>query len=411
MSVKNHTLHIEKQSTIASTVIELPASKSIANRALILDALAGKKSQLTNISEARDTETMQRLLGSDIPTWDVLDAGTTMRFLTAYAAVTSTRTLTGTKRMQERPIKILADSLRELGAGIEYLSKDGYPPIKVNPITKQLTDKLAIRGDISSQYISALMMIAPALPNGLEIELTGHIGSKPYISMTLAVMKAFGIEAKWQDHIIKIPNQEYKATTYQIEPDWSAASYWYSFVALSSDAHVILKDLKDNSIQGDRKIADYMKRLGVKTEFTSEGAHLSKCDHEYEVAFDFTDCPDMAQTVAVICAAKGIVCEMTGLESLRIKETDRILALQNELAKFSAELREKDSTWTLIPAIHKIKTDLLEFDTYHDHRMAMAFAPLSTLTPVRIKDPEVVNKSYPRFWEDMAKAGFEISEL
>ncbi|UII34843.1 3-phosphoshikimate 1-carboxyvinyltransferase [Fulvivirga ulvae] len=411
MSFRNHTLQIEKKSTIASTVIELPASKSIANRALILDALAGRKSHLTNISEARDTETMQRLLGSDTPIWDVLDAGTTMRFLTAYTAVTESKTLTGTKRMQERPIKILGDSLRELGADIEYLAKDGYPPLKINPIKSQLTNKIVIRGDISSQYISALMMIASALPNGLEIELTGHIGSKPYITMTLAVMKAFGIEANWHDHIIQIPHQKYKATDYQIEPDWSAASYWYSFVALSSDAYITLKDLKDNSIQGDRKIADYMIQLGVNTTFTHEGAELTKCEHQQDVAFDFTDCPDMAQTVAVVCAAKGIACEMTGLESLRIKETDRILALQNELAKFGAELREEAGTWTVVPSTHEIKSALLEFDTYHDHRMAMAFAPLSTLTSIRIKDPEVVKKSYPGYWRDMTKAGFKISEL
>lgn len=411
MSIKSHTLHIEKKSTIASTIIELPASKSIANRALILDALAGGKSHISNLSEARDTETMKRLLGSDIPEWDVLDAGTTMRFLIAYAAVTNTKILTGTKRMQERPIKILADSLKELGAGIEYLSKDGYPPVKITPINKQLVDKIAIRGDVSSQYISAIMMIAASLPNGLEIELTGHIGSKPYISMTLAVMNAFGIEAEWHKHTIKIPHQEYRATEYRVEPDWSAASYWYSFVALSNDAQVILKDLKDNSIQGDRQIADYMVQLGVKTRFTPEGAHLSKCEHQSEVTFDFTDCPDMAQTVAVICAAKGIVCEMAGLESLRIKETDRIQALQNELAKFGAELREKDSTWTIVPALNEVNSEILEFDTYHDHRMAMAFAPLSTMVPVNIKDPEVVNKSYPRFWEDMKKAGFKISEL
>lgn len=409
--MKNDTLHIEKKSAIASTIIELPASKSIANRALILDALAGKKSHLTNISEARDTVTMQRLLGSALPEWDVLDAGTTMRFLTAYAAVKESKTLTGTKRMQERPIKILADSLRELGADIQYLDKEGYPPIKVNPIIKQLTNKIAIRGDISSQYISALLMIAPALPEGLEIELTGHIGSKPYISMTLAVMKAFGVQAEWNDHIINIPHQNYKASTYKIEPDWSAASYWYSFVALSETADIILKDLQDHSIQGDRKIADYMTLLGVKTDFTDKGAHLSKGEHQNAVEFDFTDCPDMAQTVAVICAAKGIVCKMSGLESLRIKETDRILALQNELAKFGAQLKEDKGIWTLIPSIHKVSANDLEFDTYHDHRMAMAFAPLSTLTKLRIKDPEVVNKSYPGFWKDMSKAGFEISKL
>lgn len=410
--MKENTLYIKKLSRINPTAITLPASKSIANRALIIDALAGKKSPLKNVSEARDTETMQRLLNSDGPIWDVLDAGTTMRFLTAYAAVRAEEiTLTGTKRMQERPIRILADSLKELGANIEYLNNEGYPPIKVKHIKNQLTNKIKVRGDISSQYISALLMIAPELPNGLTIELTGHIGSKPYIKMTLAVMKAFGVDADWKENIITIPKQSYQPTEYTVEPDWSAASYWYSFTALSEDAEIILKDLKDDSIQGDRQIADYMSRLGVSTVFTDQGAILSKKAHETSVSFDFTDCPDMAQTIAVICAAKGITCKMTGLESLRIKETDRIAALQTELSKFEAQLDEKDDHWLLVPARDTAELKSPEFDTYHDHRMAMAFAPLSTIADIRIKDPEVVNKSYPGFWKDMSKVGFSISEL
>lgn len=408
--MKEKTLHIKKQNHINSTVIELPASKSIANRALILDALGGKKSQLHNISEARDTVTMQRLLNSEGPIWDVLDAGTTMRFLTAYAAVRAEEiTLTGTKRMQERPIKILADSLKEIGAQIEYVNEEGYPPIKVRRIKRQLTKKIAVRGDISSQYISALLMIAPEMPEGLTIELTGHIGSRPYIKMTLAVMKAFGVEAEWEDRVIHIPHQTYKAAEYTVEPDWSAASYWYGFTALSENAEIILKDLKDNSIQGDRKIADYMSQLGVHTEFTDTGARLTKKEHAKETSFDFTDCPDMAQTVAVICAAKGIHCKMTGLESLRIKETDRIAALQAELSKFGGFLEEKNDHWLLIPA-GTSRLNSPEFETYHDHRMAMAFAPLSTISDITIKDPEVVNKSYPGFWKDMDKAGFKISQ-
>ncbi|ELR72700.1 5-Enolpyruvylshikimate-3-phosphate synthase [Fulvivirga imtechensis AK7] len=410
--MKENTLYIKKHSRINSTVIMLPASKSIANRALIIDALAGKKSPLKNVSEARDTVTMQRLLNSDGPIWDVLDAGTTMRFLTAYAAVRAEEiTLTGTKRMQERPIKILADSLQELGADIKYLNNEGYPPIKIKRIKDQLTSRIKIRGDISSQYISALLMIAPELPEGLTIELTGHIGSRPYIKMTLAVMKAFGVNADWKENIINIPKQSYHPAQYTVEPDWSAASYWYSFAALSEDAEIILKDLKDDSIQGDRRIADYMSQLGVSTEFTPQGAHLSKKAHEANASFDFTDCPDMAQTVAVICAAKGITCKMTGLESLRIKETDRIAALQTELSKFGARLEENEDQWLLVPAHSIAELRSPEFDTYHDHRMAMAFAPLSTLGDIKIKDPEVVNKSYPGFWKDMNKAGFKISEL
>ena len=273
-----------------------------------------------------------------------------------------------------------------------------------------MTKNISVRGDISSQYISALLMIAPVLPYGLEIELTGHIGSKPYINTTLAVMRSYGVNAEWNDHIIYIPQQRYIAKEYTVEPDWSAASYWYSFVALSESGEVLLEDLPDNSIQGDRKIADYMKLLGVHTTFTPEGALLTKCDHAPEVTFDFTDCPDMAQTVAVLCAAKGIKCTMSGLESLRIKETDRIYALQTELAKIGAELKEVNNEWLLTPVAGHWKEDI-EFNTYHDHRMAMAFAPLSALSTVIIHDPVVVDKSYPRYWEDMEKAGFTISEL
>ena len=408
--MNSSSIKIIRNSTIQPVKISLPASKSIANRALIIAALSGQNSLINNLSEARDTRTMQRLLGSDIPIWDVLDAGTTMRFLTALSAVTQPRTLTGTTRMKERPIKILADALTTLGARIEYLEQEGYPPIAVGPIEDQLTKNISVRGDISSQYISALLMIAPVLPYGLEIELTGHIGSKPYINTTLAVMRSYGVNAEWNDHIIYISQQRYIAKEYTVEPDWSAASYWYSFVALSESGEVLLEDLPDNSIQGDRKIADYMKLLGVHTTFTPEGALLTKCDHAPEVTFDFTDCPDMAQTVAVLCAAKGIKCTMSGLESLRIKETDRIYALQTELAKIGAELKEVNNEWLLTPVVGHWKEDI-EFDTYHDHRMAMAFAPLSALSTVIIHDPVVVDKSYPRYWEDMEKAGFTISEL
>ncbi|UII29248.1 3-phosphoshikimate 1-carboxyvinyltransferase [Fulvivirga maritima] len=405
-------LLIKKHNKLQPTTISLPASKSIANRALIIDALCETQSDIQNISEARDTQTMLRLLASEDDTWDVLDAGTTMRFLTAFAAATKDeKILTGTARMQERPIKVLVEALTKLGASITYLNNDGYPPIKVNKIKDQITDELEVPGNISSQYISALLMIAPTLPKGLKVNLIGEIGSKPYIDMTLAVMKSFGVSASWNGNSLIIAPQKYQPTEYTVEPDWSAASYWYSFVALSDEAEVMLTDLKDDSIQGDRKMADFMADLGVSTTFTKDGAILSKCAHKKEASIDFTHCPDLAQTVAVICAIKGIECHMTGLESLRIKETDRISALQNELAKFGGQLIETSSKWTLIPASELPEVNQPEFDTYHDHRMAMAFAPLSTQFDIVINDPSVVNKSYPSYWEDVKKAGFEISEL
>ncbi|MEL7004575.1 MAG: 3-phosphoshikimate 1-carboxyvinyltransferase, partial [Bacteroidota bacterium] len=351
------------------------------------------------------------LLASSDHVLDVLDAGTTMRFLTAYIAATNQhKELTGTERMRQRPIGILVDALQELGADISYKVKEGFPPIIINGFGKQLKSALAIRGDVSSQYISALLMIAPTLPDGLTLELKGKIGSRPYIAMTLSVMKSFGVDATWNDNIITIPNQTFYQTDYTVEPDWSAASYWYSVVALSEEASVTLTGLIDKSIQGDRKIADIMKPLGVSTKFTKAGAVLSKQEHASETQINFIDCPDLAQTVSVICAVKGIKCKMTGLESLRIKETDRIKALQQELSKINADIVESDGEWTVSPSSNMPDSQIV-FDTYEDHRMAMAFAPLATRFPIIINDPSVVNKSYPRYWEDYTKAGFILSEI
>lgn len=410
--MKSKKIRISHKSIIPHTVIDLPASKSIANRSLIIDALAGGSSDIANLSEARDTQTMIRLLNSDSNTLDVLDAGTTMRFLTAFLSVTNhQKLLTGTPRMCERPIKILVEALKELGANIEYKDKEGYPPLVINGFEKQLKKQLTIRGDISSQYISALLMVAPVLNEGLELELTGQIGSRPYIEMTLSVMKSFGVSSSWHGNVIKIAPQKYQKVAYEVEPDWSAASYWYSLVALSDSGAITLKNLKDKSIQGDRKMADVMQSLGVKTEFHDNGATLTKTNHQKETSIDFIDCPDLAQTVTVICALKGIKCHMTGLESLRIKETDRIAALQKELSKVNASIVEENNSWTLLPPQSLQLGDALEFDTYDDHRMAMALAPLATQTDILINDPQVVNKSYPRYWENYSQAGFELTEL
>jgi 3-phosphoshikimate 1-carboxyvinyltransferase len=252
------------------------------------------------------------------------------------------------------------------------------------------------------------MMIAPCLPNGLDIKLKGKIGSRPYINMTRAVMKQFGVEAIWQDdQQLTIPHSAYHGISYRVEPDWSSASYWYSIVALDGRLTVLLKGLTVNSIQGDRIIADMMQSLGVHTEFTAEGALLKAAQSVQHAEFDFTDCPDLAQTVAVICAAKGITCLMSGLESLRIKETDRIAALQNELRKIGSDLVESNDNWILRPG--NLVPPKAPFQTYHDHRMAMAFAPLAWLFPVSVQDPSVVSKSYPDFWDDLTEAGAEIA--
>lgn len=388
-----------------------PSSKSESNRVLIINALAGNTGQLENLSNARDTQTMIRLLKSNDKTLDVLDAGTTMRFLTAFTAITGRESiLTGTKRMQERPIKLLVDALRSLGAEIQYLNNEGYPPIEIKKFNKEeiRSNKINIRGDVSSQYITALLMAGPVLPNGLVLEMEGKIGSRPYIEMTLSLMKRFGVVADWQGNTITIKNQAYKPASYKVESDWSAASYWYAIACLAQDARIELNGYIDNSFQGDRSVVDIMAKLGVKTTFTSTGLALEKTEPESEFYYDFTDSPDLAQTIAVVCAAQGVPGILTGLESLRIKETDRIAALQNELRKFGADLveLEKDVKYQVVPGNFNVSGQSVA--TYKDHRMAMAFAPLALLGEITIENPEVVEKSYPHYWDDLKVAGFEM---
>lgn len=380
--------------------IVLEASKSESNRALIINALSGNKSVLYNLSNARDTQTMLRLLESSYEELNVLDAGTTMRFLTAYSLFKDQPTvLTGTERMQQRPIKILVDALRKLGAKIKYQGEEGFPPIKIKPLQAQKKNVIKIKGDVSSQYISALLMIAPRLPEGLIIHLKGKVGSRPYIQMTLDMMKLFGIITTWTNDTIEIEKQDYLSYPYVVESDWSGASYWFSFVALAEQAELKLTGLRQKSLQGDIAIVHIMNRLGVMTTFENDGVVLKKIAHQDEFEYDFSDCPDLAQTVAVVCGIKGIKCRMTGLESLRIKETDRIKALKKELKKFKVKLKEvEEGVWEIKSKFEPVD-EVIEINTYEDHRMAMAFAPISTQQSIRINDPEVVNKSYPSFWE------------
>ena len=397
------------QPGIVQATIPLASSKSESNRALIIDALTGFQCQLQNLSTARDTQTMIRLLKSDDQTADVLDAGTTMRFLTAYFAVTGKqKIMTGTPRMCERPIGILVDALRTLGADITYLKKDGYPPLQLNGFSASETNRICIRGDVSSQYISALLMIAPMLPNGLTLELTGAVGSRPYIEMTLEQMIYFGadVQADWEAKTITVGPKSYTPKPYAIESDWSGASYWYSVAALAKDetAEINLLGLKAKSLQGDSAIVDIMLPLGVESTFTDTGVRLTKRPAETSLAWDFTDCPDLAQTVAVCAAVKGVTLTLTGIESLKIKETDRVAALQAELQKIGAELIELEPNHRY--EVHQLsdKPNVpATIATYDDHRMAMAFAPVAMQEEIIIEEPGVVAKSYPSFWEDMAR--------
>ncbi len=393
--------------TLAKSDIMLPASKSESNRVLILNALCKKPAKISNLSEARDTVTMNRLLQSDNQELNVIDAGTTMRFLTAFHGISKEeKILTGTARMCERPIKILVDALLKLGADISYLGEEGFPPTLLKPFSKQKENHLSIPGNVSSQYISALLMIAPTLEKGLTIALTGKVGSRPYIEMTLSLMEMYGVKYHWQDNVITIVHQEYEAVDYTIESDWSGASYWYSFVALAETAEIKLLGLRKNSLQGDIAIVDIMDKLGVKSTFDSAGVLLQKTESVNEIDIDFSDCPDLAQTVAVICAVNNIRCKITGLESLRIKETDRITALQNELAKFNALLTEvNEGEWLVTADDFSSANTPITFATYDDHRMAMAFAPLAMKFDIIIEEPDVVQKSYPRYWQNLEQVG------
>ncbi|WP_020532927.1 3-phosphoshikimate 1-carboxyvinyltransferase [Flexithrix dorotheae] len=400
-------IKVAHPSGVVNAEIKLTASKSECNRALIIQALSENNIELSNISEARDCQTMIRLLKSEEKTLDVLDAGTTMRFLTAFCTITNRPTiLTGTPRMQERPIKILVDALRSLGAEIDYLKKEGYPPHEIKSF-EQKTDHVKIQGNVSSQYISAMLMVAPTLPQGLKLELIGEVASVPYIKMTLQLLSHFGITHTWDENVISIAKQPYQSNNYSIESDWSGASYWYSIAALSKEANIKLLGLRENSLQGDKAIVEIMEKLGVKSTFDETGVLLTKIPKEDSFEFDFTHCPDLAQTVAVICAATKTPARMKGLESLRIKETDRIAAIETELKKVGHQVEVIGDSEIIISAAETVMNHPV-IDTYDDHRMAMAFAPLGLLGEVTIEEPSVVNKSYPVYWDHLKVAGFEL---
>ncbi len=354
---------------------------------------------------------MQALINSNDHVIDVMDAGTTMRFLTAYVSLTNRKKiLTGTDRMKQRPIKLLVDALRLIGAEINYDGEEGFPPIESLGFVSQKASALSIPGNVSSQYISALMMLAPILPNGLTINLTSEAGSVPYITMTASLMSEFGAEVDldFKNSKIIVKPGNYKPSNVTIEADWSAASYWFGFTALAKEAKIVLPSVSEKSLQGDRVVVELMEKLGVKSTFKGNSLELTKKDFANHLVWDFKNCPDLAQTVLPVCAVKGITGEFTGLESLRIKETDRIDALQRELKKIGAELSEPSpGNWKLAPG--KISDLKLPIQTYHDHRMAMGFAPWATLIDIVIESPEVVNKSYPGFWEDVKSAGIQVS--
>ena len=394
--------------------IGLPASKSISNRVLVLHALAQGKAGIQNLSECDDTRVMTEAFNG-LPTHiDIGAAGTAMRFLTAYLSVTEgTRTLTGTQRMRQRPIGLLVEALRSLGAQIEYVENEGFPPLRITG-GKLQGNQVTLAGNVSSQYISALLMIGPMLPNGLHLHLTDHIISRPYIDLTLQLMKQFGAEAAWSTpDSIDIQPGTYRDIPFTVESDWSAASYWYEMLALTGDptSSVELSGLFEHSHQGDSHGADLFARLGVQTTYTPQGVHLSKTDATVDyLDEDLTNIPDLAQTFVVTCCLRGIPFRFCGLQSLRIKETDRIAALVAELHKLGYVLRPETDGVLMWKGERCTPQPTPVIATYEDHRMAMAFAPACLTMPhLRIAHPEVVSKSYPGYWDDLRRAEFQIT--
>ena len=393
--------------------IFISGSKSESNRMLVLQKLF-REITIHNLSDSDDTHHLQDALSSQDVEINVGHAGTAMRFLTAFFAIQQKRAtiLSGSERMHQRPIKVLVEALRALGAEIYYLENEGFPPLKI--IGKQLTkEQVKINGNISSQYISALLLIAASLPNGLRIELIGEITSIPYINMTLSLLNQIGITTSFKDQIIQVhPFEEAKKHTLEVESDWSSASYFYSIAALSSiGSEIRLSSYKKESLQGDAILANIYKSFGVETVYETNSIILRKTKepNKEHLSIDLNKAPDIAQTIAVTCYGLGVSCELLGLHTLKIKETDRLEALYSELTKLGANISVTSNSLYL-----KSRSEIVaggSIETYNDHRMAMAFAPLGMKIPLEILDADVVTKSYRNFWKDLQKIGFQFNKV
>lgn len=388
--------------------LEITGSKSESNRMLILQAQYPQVT-LENLSNSDDTRVLQEALKNHTGTIDVHHAGTAMRFLTAYYASLpgSDVILTGSDRMKERPVKLLVEALRKLGANITYLENEGFPPLQIKG-EKLTFNTVVVKANISSQYISALMLIAPSLPDGLEIILEGHVTSVPYITMTLDLLNSIGISGTFKNKVINIEHtSSIEPVTVHIESDWSSASYFYSLAAISDTAQFRLSNFKSTSMQGDCCLIEIYRQFGVCSRFEGNSLILEKdpCKKPRRIHENLLNSPDIAQTIAVTCLALGIECELDGLHTLKIKETDRLVALKTEMEKFGATVKITDDNLKLTPPA--VLNQNVTVSTYNDHRMAMAFAPLALKVPLAIEDAEVVSKSYPEFWEHLQKLGFK----
>ena len=403
---------LQKSTIKRKSTIQITGSKSESNRLLLLQALYPEL-QIENVSNSDDSRLMMTALKSTSEIIDIHHAGTAMRFLTAFFAIQEGREiiLTGSDRMKERPIKILVEALQSLGAQMEYLENDGFPPLKIRGLNLTQS-KVRLQANVSSQYISALLLIASKLENGLELTLEGGITSIPYIKMTLSLLKEVGVKSTFIDEVITIQknSKKLKAKTLVVESDWSSASYFYSIVALSKiGTEITLSSYKENSLQGDSVLADIYKHFGVSTIFSDHSVIIKKESHILNpVILNLQKAPDIAQTIAVTCFALGVSCELTGLHTLKIKETDRLVALKTEIEKLGGQVTITNDSLELA------KTDSIKervsISTYNDHRMAMAFAPLALKTELVIENAEVVSKSYPAFWKDLKMIGFKITQ-
>ena len=399
MNFENKDIYIKTDSI--NLRITLPASKSISNRALILDALSYSSYEIQNLSDCDDTNVMIHALDSNDKIFDIGAAGTSMRFLTAFLSKTVGEwIITGSERMKQRPIKLLVDALNSLGAKIEYVEKEGFPPLRIFG-SALLGGEITLNGGVSSQYISALMMVGPYMQKGLTIKLEGNIISLPYINMTMRMMQEYGAKIKFANNTILILPQEYNPIPFTVESDWSAASYWYEILTLVGKGAVYMKGLQSDSLQGDSKVAELFNQLGVETNYLSDGVLITSTDNfRSKIEYDFSNEPDLTQTVVVTCCMKGIPFHFSGLQSLKIKETNRIEALINELFKLGFILKEPADGQLAWAGERREPAKNIRIKTYEDHRMAMAFAPAGLITPITIEYPEVVSKSYPGFWED-----------
>ena len=413
---ENEILTCSVSATIKSIdgKIALPTSKSISNRVLIINALSYSPWQVKNLSDSDDTRVLEQALQSNNNVFDIGQAGTAMRFLTAFLSkIAGEWILTGSERMKQRPIKILVDALRKMGAHIEYTGEEGFPPLRI--LGSHLKGGIIeLDGSVSSQYISALLMIAPTLEGGLTLRLKNRITSRSYIEMTLKLMEQFGVRSVFRNNEIRVEEQSYQPVEYSVEADWSGASYWYEILALCDSGEIELEGLKISGLQGDEAIDNWFRGFGIESVETQAGIKICKTSDikPARLFLKFHETPDMAQTMAVVCVAKGVPFHFSGLETLKIKETNRVAALQNELRKFGAiltEPREGELKWDGM-----IKPELVEdrpvIETYNDHRMALAFAPLAiTGKEIIINNPQVVTKSYPDFWSQIRNMGFKVT--